>query len=230
MIRFEQVSKRYFTRQALIDVSIHLPKGKVVGIVGENGSGKSTLLKLMAGLIQPTRGSVTIAGQPANRRISRYVSYLSELDTYYPFFDVGQTVDFYQSQFEDFDAQKAEEILRFMNLERKVKVKHLSKGNRGRLKMALTLARQVPVLLLDEPLSGLDPLVRESIVQGLLSFIDLEEQTVVITTHEIEEIEPVLDLVVLLKDGRIIGMEETEALRSKEQLGVVKWMKKKYQQ
>lgn len=230
MIRFEQVSKRYFTRQALIDVSIHLPKGKVVGIVGENGSGKSTLLKLMAGLIQPTRGSVTIAGQPANRRISRYVSYLSELDTYYPFFDVGQTVDFYQSQFEDFDAQKAEEILRFMNLERKVKVKHLSKGNRGRLKMALTLARRVPVLLLDEPLSGLDPLVRESIVQGLLSFIDLEEQTVVITTHEIEEIEPVLDLVVLLKDGRIIGMEETEALRSKEQLGVVKWMKKKYQQ
>lgn len=229
MISFEEVSKRYFTRQALTDISFHLPKGKVVGIVGENGSGKSTLLKLMAGLIQPTRGTVTVFGQPAHRRICRYVAYLSELDVYYPFFDVGQTVDFYASQFADFDPRKAEEILRFMNLERKVKVKHLSKGNRGRLKMALALARNVPLLLLDEPLSGLDPLVRESIVQGLLSFIDLKEQTVVVTTHEIQEIEPLLDLVILLKSGRIIGMEEAEKLREDAQLGVVEWMKRTYQ-
>lgn len=95
--------------------------------------------------------------------------------------------------------------------------------------MALALARNVPLLLLDEPLSGLDPLVRESIVQGLLSFIDLKEQTVVVTTHEIQEIEPLLDLVILLKSGRIIGMEEAEKLREDAQLGVVEWMKRTYQ-
>jgi ABC-2 type transport system ATP-binding protein len=94
--------------------------------------------------------------------------------------------------------------------------------------MALTLARKVPVILMDEPLSGLDPLVRESIVQGLISFMDLEQQTVVITTHEINEIEPLLDMVILLKRGRLIGMEEAETLRSEQNMGIVEWMKQTY--
>lgn len=88
MIQFHHVSKRYLTHLAVDDLSFSLPQGKVVGIVGENGSGKSTTLKLMAGLIKPTRGTVTIAGQPVDRRICRMVSYLSELDAYYPFFTV----------------------------------------------------------------------------------------------------------------------------------------------
>jgi ABC-2 type transport system ATP-binding protein len=228
MIQFNHVTKRYFTRQAVDDLTFQLPQGKVVGIVGENGSGKSTILKLMAGLIKPTQGTVTIAGQPADRKICRMVSYLSELDAYYPFFTVGDTVDFYNSQFTDFDEKKADDILQFMGLKREDKVKHLSKGNRGRLKMALTLARKVPVILMDEPLSGLDPLVRESIVQGLISFMDLEQQTVVITTHEINEIEPLLDMVILLKRGRLIGMEEAETLRSEQNMGIVEWMKQTY--
>lgn len=229
MIQFHHVSKRYLTHLAVDDLSFSLPQGKVVGIVGENGSGKSTTLKLMAGLIKPTRGTVTIAGQPVDRRICRMVSYLSELDAYYPFFTVGETIDFYKSQFADFDAEKAEAILKFMDLKREVKVKHLSKGNRGRVKIVCTLARNVPVILMDEPLSGLDPMVRESIVKGLISFVDLEKQTVVITTHEIKEVEHVLDTVMLLKGGRLIGIEDVENIRSAQQLGIVEWMKQRYE-
>ena len=132
-----------------------LEPGKIIGLVGANGSGKSTTLKLIAGLIQPTKGVVTVNGEKADRRIAKYVSYLSELDEYYGFFTVEETIDFYASQFVDFNKQKAQEIREFMKLDPKSKVKHLSKGNRGRLKIVLTLAREVPVILMDEPLSGL---------------------------------------------------------------------------
>ncbi len=159
-----------------------------------------------------------------NHRIAKYVSYLSELDEYYGFYNVGQTIDFHASQFSDFNREKAEEIRKFMNLDRQAKLKHLSKGNRGRLKIILTLAREVPVILMDEPLSGLDPMVRDSIVKGLISYIDLEKQIVLITTHEIKEVETILDEVIAIKDGEIIGHLDVETLRYEEKKGIVEWM------
>jgi ABC-2 type transport system ATP-binding protein len=209
-------------------VNLTVTKGKIVGLVGENGSGKSTTLKIVAGLTYPSKGTCTVNGVIANR-IAKQVSYLSELDDYYSFYSVGQTIDFYASQFSDFNVEKAEEVRTFMKLERKAKLKHLSKGNRGRLKMVLTLAREVPVILMDEPLSGLDPMVRDSIVKGLISFIDLEKQTVLITTHEIKEIEAILDEVILIKDGSIVGHRNVEQLRIEENIGIVEWMTKVYE-
>ncbi|GAE27935.1 ABC transporter [Halalkalibacter wakoensis JCM 9140] len=225
MINLSGVTKKYLTKVALNDVELELTKGKIIGLVGENGSGKSTTLKLLAGLTQATRGSITINGKKVNR-IANQVSYLSELDSYYGFYNVGQTIDFFASQFSDFNQEKAEEIRTFMNLDRNAKLKHLSKGNRGRLKIVLTLSREVPVILMDEPLSGLDPMVRDSIVKGLISFIDLERQVVVITTHEIKEIEAILDEVVLIKEGKILGHRNVEELRLEENVGIVEWMKK----
>ena len=116
-----------------------------------------------------------------------------------------------------------------MKLDRDSKLKHLSKGNRGRLKIVLTLAREVPFILMDEPLSGLDPMVRESIVKSLISFIDLKRQLVLITTHEIKEIEAILDEVILIKDGGIVGQRNVEDLRMEENMGIVEWMTKVYQ-
>src|SRR5690606_27989615 len=130
---------------------------------------------------------------------------LTELDTFYPSFTVKQMIDFYDSQFPDFDLEKAYLLLQEMNLQLMQKIKKLSKGNRGRLKLVLTLAREVPIILLDEPFSGLDALVRESIVKSLLNYINLEEQTVIIATHEIDELEPLLDEVYAIYNGKIIG-------------------------
>ncbi|MCF6136279.1 ABC transporter ATP-binding protein [Pseudalkalibacillus berkeleyi] len=228
MIKLNNVTKKYMTKAALKNVDLELDKGKIIGLVGENGSGKSTTLKLIAGLIQPTQGSVTVNGVEVNRRIANQVSYLSELDEYYGFYNVGQTIDFYASQFSDFNKEKAEDIRSYMKLDRNAKLKHLSKGNRGRLKIVLNLAREVPVILMDEPLSGLDPMVRDSIVKGLISFIDLENQIVLITTHEIREIETVLDEVVAIKSGDIIGHHNVEELRSEHGMGIVEWMNKIY--
>lgn len=228
MIIFENVTKRYINKTALENVDLNISRGKIVGLVGENGSGKSTTLKLIAGLIKPTKGKVFVNGKETSR-FAHEVSYLSELDVYYSFYNVGETIDFYATQFSDFNKEKAEEIREFMKLERSQKLKHLSKGNRGRLKIALALAREVPVILMDEPLSGLDPMVRDSIVRGLISYIDLEKQTVLIATHEIKEIETILDEVILIKRGNIIGQRNVDELRDEENIGIVEWMKKVYQ-
>lgn len=228
MIELNGVTKRYLRREALKDVSLTLEHGQIIGLVGENGSGKSTMLKLIAGLVQPTSGTVNIDGSRVDRRSSRIVSYLSELDTYFPFYNIGETMAFFATQFADFDRGKAEEIATFMELDLEQKVKQLSKGNRGRLKIVLSLSRTAPVLLMDEPLSGLDPMVRHSIVKGLLSFIDVKQQTVVIATHEVSEVEPILDQVVALHNGRVLEKANVETLREQEKRSIVDWMHKSY--
>lgn len=228
MVNFNQVSKRYPGQWALQEVSFTLPKGYIIGLVGPNGSGKSTILKLIAGLIRPTSGEVLIEGQKAHRRLSEKIAYLTELDAYYPFFTVADAIQFHNSLYPDFDMEKAKDMMAFMELDPTKKIKELSKGNRGRLKMVLTLAREAPLVLLDEPLSGLDPMVRDSIIRGLISYLDLPRQTLILTTHHIAEIEPLLDLVVALKEGKILAMEEVEEIRSSHHQNLVEWMKRVY--
>ncbi|MCA0172665.1 ATP-binding cassette domain-containing protein [Bacillus sp. RAR_GA_16] len=230
MITFENVSKRYLTKQALTEVNVSIPEGKIIGLVGSNGSGKSTFMKMIAGLVSPSEGNVMINQESISRRTANKVAYLSELDAYYSFFSVKETIHFFATQFQDFDIEKAHEIIDFMEVDINQKVKHLSKGNRGRLKIALTLAREVPIILMDEPLSGLDPMVRDSIVKGLLSFIDLEKQTVIITTHEVTEIEPLLETVIAIRNGRVLALEDVETIRERDRMRIVEWLKKMYQE
>ncbi|RSK27977.1 ABC transporter ATP-binding protein [Bacillus sp. HMF5848] len=226
MITLEKVTKMYGNQPALDGVSIQIGKGQIVGILGPNGSGKSTTLKLIAGLIRPTEGVIKVNNQYVDRQSCSFISYMSELDQFYSFYTVEETIQFYASQFADFDVHKAHEILAFMKLDPAKKVKNLSKGNRGRLRLTLTLSRKVPVILLDEPLSGLDPIVRESIVKGLLSFINFNEQTIIITTHEVSEIEQILDRVLIIQDGDVIKDALVDELREEENVSVVEWMKK----
>lgn len=230
MIKLKGVMKKYLTKTALRNTDLELPEGKIIGLIGENGSGKSTVLKLIAGLIQPSKGTVSVNGINVNHQIASQVSYLSELDEYYSFYNVGQTIAFYATQFPDFNTEKADKIRQFMKLDSNSKLKHLSKGNRGRLKIVLALAREVPIILMDEPLSGLDPMVRNSIVKGLISFINLDKQTVLITTHEIKEIEAILEEVIVIKDGDIISHQNVEQLRSEQNVGIVEWMTTMYEE
>ena len=230
IVKFESVSKKYPGQTALQNLSFELPRGKVIGIVGPNGSGKSTTLKLTTGLLLPSSGTVTVNGKKANRRISNEVAYLSELDAFYPFFTVEETVLFNRDMYSDFDIKKAWEILSFLELPRETKVKQLSKGNRGRLKIVLALSRRVPLILMDEPLSGLDPMVREAIIKGIISFIDIGEQTIIMTTHEVAEVEHLLDTVVAINNGQVLNIAETEDIRSDNNISLVEWMKTVFRQ
>ncbi|WP_252504820.1 ABC transporter ATP-binding protein [Sporosarcina sp. Marseille-Q4943] len=224
MIELKNIVKKYGSKRALQEVTVSIPRGKVIGLVGENGSGKSTLLKLMAGVLTPDSGSATFDGQPITRRIAAQVAYMSDTDDFYTYFTVQQLVDFYESQFDDFDVFKAKEILQFLNVSLDLKIKSLSKGNRGRVKIAVTLAREADAYLLDEPFSGLDPMVRDDISKGLIRFTDTERQTVIMSTHEIREVEPLLDEIIVMRGGRLIAHEAVDEIRDFYGIDATSWM------
>ncbi|TMU85652.1 ABC transporter ATP-binding protein [Bacillus sp. BHET2] len=225
VVKFVGVTKKYGNEIALKNTSFQFEKGKIYGLLGPNGSGKSTTLKMIAGLVLPNKGSVTMNDKPVTRKFASAVSYLTELDMFYEAFTVDGMIRFYASQFSDFDVERSLELVDFMELDSGKKIKHLSKGNRGRLKLVLALSRKTEVLLLDEPFSGLDPMVRDSIVKGLLSYIDFGNQTVIIATHEIDEIEAILDEAYIIHDGEVKGHCHVEELRETEGLSVLQWLK-----
>ncbi|MFJ8513611.1 ABC transporter ATP-binding protein [Lysinibacillus xylanilyticus] len=228
MLQLSNVSFRYMKKPILQDVSFSFPVGQIIGLVGENGSGKSTLLKVLAGLLRPTSGEVLLNGMPVTRRSADKIANLPDIDLFFDFYTGEQLFQHYASQFEDFSYDKACIVAEFLQVDKNVKLRQLSKGNRGRMKMAATLGREVPFYLMDEPFSGLDPIVREQLIKGLIQFTDFEHQTILLSTHELYEVEPILDQIILLQNGSIIAHEEVETIRDVSNKDAVQWMKAYY--
>jgi len=228
MLQLSNVSFRYMKKPILQDVSFSIPVGRIIGLVGENGSGKSTLLKVLAGLLRPSSGEVLLNGTPVTRRSADQIAYLPDIDLFFDFYTGEQLFQHYASQFEDFSYDKACIVAEFLNVDKNMKLGQLSKGNRGRMKMAATLGREVPFYLMDEPFSGLDPIVREQLIKGLIQFTDIENQTILLSTHELYEVEPILDQIILLQNGSIIAHEEVETIRDVTNKDAVQWMKTYY--
>ncbi|WAH37744.1 ABC transporter ATP-binding protein [Alicyclobacillus dauci] len=224
VIQFEHTTKRFGRKLAVSDVSGSFPRGSVVGLIGPNGSGKSTLLKLAAGLIRPTSGKVWVSGNVVNGRIRSGVSFLPDTNSLYPFYTVGETIHYCVQAFPDFDLNKALKMMEFLELSHGQKVSHLSKGKYSRLKLVVTLSRETPLVLMDEPLSGLDPMVRKSILKSLIEFVDVDWQTVVLSTHEVAEIEPLLDHVALIHQGQLKGFDTVDNIRAEHNTSLVTWM------
>ncbi len=224
MIELKNITKKYGRRKALEDLTLSLPQGKIIGLVGENGSGKTTLLKLISGLVTPDSGSATFSDNRITRKVATNIAYMPDADLFYPYFTVGQLIDFYETQFTDFNPTKAKEIAQFLNLSLDSKIKNLSKGNRGRVKIVVTLGREADYYLLDEPFSGLDPMVRDDIAKGLIRYTDPERQTVLLSTHEIKEVEPLLDEIVVLRGGRIIAHKAVDEIRDTFGKDATSWM------
>ncbi|MDM5233091.1 ATP-binding cassette domain-containing protein [Lysinibacillus pakistanensis] len=228
MLQLSNVSFRYMKKTILQDLSYSLPIGQIIGLVGENGSGKSTLLKVLAGLLLPSSGEVLLNGNPVTRRSANQIAYLPDTDLFYDFYTGEQLFQYYASQFEDFSYDKACIVAEFLQVDKKMRLRQLSKGNRGRMKMAATLGREVPFYLMDEPFAGLDPIVREQLIKGLIQFTDMEHQTILLSTHELYEVEPILDQIILLQNGSIIAHEELERIRDLTNTDAVQWMKTYY--
>lgn len=228
MISVQQVKYQYGKKVVLEDVTFTLPEGKIIGLIGENGCGKSTLLRLLAGVKNPTKGKIELGGQVITHQSAKEIAYLPDIDEFYPHLTGDDIFSFYQSQFNDFSKQKAKEIALFLQVEIDKKMKKMSKGQRGRIKMAATLGRNVSVYLMDEPFSGLDPMVREVLIKGLIKFLDGNNQTILLSTHELHEVEPILDGLLLLKDGKVASFENLEVLREDWQQDATQWMKKQY--
>lgn len=229
MYTIQNLSYAYGSKSVLSNVSFTLPLGKIIALTGENGSGKSTLLRLLAGTMQPTSGKVLYNQQAVSNTVSKHVSYMPDTDNYFLKRTGDQVFEFYDTVFDDFCLNKAYQIAEFLKIDGSKPIKDLSKGQRGRLKMAVVLARNTTYYLLDEPFSGLDPIVRDQLIDGLIEFTDLSQQTILLSTHELSEVERIIDGLLLLHDGKILSYEAMEKIRKEWKQDAVGWMKSQYE-
>lgn len=217
ILEAEEISKKYLSKQALTGVNLNIEKGKIVGLFGPNGSGKTTFLKIVAGLIQPTDGKLRICEHNLGYITKDLVAYLPDRDFLYDWMRIEDAKKAYVKFFKDFNTQKFNELLEFMQLSSNMKVKSLSKGMKEKLALALTLSRDAKLIVLDEPLNGVDPIAREEILGAILKSFSFES-SMLITSHMINEIENIIDEVFYLKQGQIIlsgNVEEIKAERNK---------------
>jgi len=211
------LAKRFGRVDAVNGITVEIPRGQIVGLVGPNGSGKSTFLKLIAGLLRPDRGEILVAGRRPGLATKRLVAYEPEGDCLYDWMTVQQIMEFVAVQVPDWDSDKARSLLSFLNLREQLatRIRNLSNGMRARVKLLITLSRNAPLTLLDEPLSGIDPTSRLRIIQSLVSEFRLGEQTIILSTHEVAETEGIFDRVIFLEKGQIKIDGDAQELRAR---------------
>ena len=206
------LTKQYSGVRALDNLDLELPRGQIIGLLGPNGSGKTTLLKLCAGLLTPTEGEITIDGKPVGLETKSVVSYLPDRTYLSNRQTVREQLDYFQDFYEDFDRNRAEAMLGSLGISPDVRFGTLSKGNREKVQLVLVMSRRAKLYLLDEPIGGVDPAARDYILNTIVTNYD-PEATVVISTHLIADVEPVLDGFVFLHQGRMVRAGLCDAAR-----------------
>lgn len=228
IVEIAGLRKRYPGVDALDGIDLKITRGEIWGLLGPNGSGKSTLLKCIAGLVKPDSGQVTINGSKPSRKIKSAVAFVPEIDHLYNWMTVQQTLNFISAFYDDWQKEREQELLEFMKLDPRKKVSTLSKGMRARLKLVVGLSRNSELVLLDEPLSGIDPSSRDRIVEGIVRQFRSEKQTMILSTHAVDETERLYDSVIFLSEGRVHISGSAEELRIKHSKSMNELFKEVY--
>lgn len=210
LAKLNDVTKRYYKAEGVRGLTLDFPAGEIIGVLGLNGSGKSTMLKLLAGLLTPTEGKVMAFDGPPRRNRAKIV-YLGETDSLYAWMTPADAERFMAGLYDDFDRSRFRELLDTLDVPRR-KTKAMSKGERGRLRLAMALARDAKLYLLDEPLAGIDLLSREKILTSLVGEWHTDE-TIILSTHEVAEAEGLFERVIYLRDGWLALDTRAEELR-----------------
>ncbi|GKX29107.1 ABC transporter ATP-binding protein [Vallitalea longa] len=214
MLDIKNLSINYGKHRVLNDISIHIDKGEVVGLLGPSSSGKTTFMNVVSGLLPYKKGQVLINGTSPCEKTKSYVSLLTENNAIPRWMNLKDIVNFHTEMFNDFNKDKFYSILKNINLDipDNKKIKHLSKGTIQMLRVALSISRKCGLYLLDEPLGGMDSLVRDQVTDTIINEIDMDS-TIIIATHLISEVEKLLDKVIFIKKGQILGIHDCEDLR-----------------
>ncbi|PHP53792.1 ABC transporter ATP-binding protein [Actinomyces ruminis] len=227
LVSVSGLTKAYRGRPALADLSLDLPAGRIIGLMGSNGSGKTTLLKILAGLLAEYDGQVRVGGHAPGPESKALVAFLPDADFLASELKAEQAIDMFSRLFSDFDADRARELVEFFALPKDRSLKEMSKGMGEKLRVSLIMARRARVYLLDEPISGVDPAARDVILSGVLRNFD-PEALMVISTHLIADVEPIVDSVVFLKDGRLLLAGDADDLRAAHGMSLDALFRKEY--
>lgn len=229
IIEIKGLTKSYLNKKALNDISINMEMGKVIGILGPNGSGKTTMIKILTGILRPSKGQVLIDGKEPGVYTKSIVSYLPDRNFLYNWMNIQDAINFYKDFYEDFDENKAYELLEFMKLQRDMKITSLSKGMTEKLNLTLVLSRKAKVYVLDEPIAGVDPVARDQILDAIIKNYN-KDSTMIITTHLVRDMENIFDDVIFLRDGEVHSMGNAEELREENNMQIDALYKKIFEE
>ncbi|MCK2003742.1 ABC transporter ATP-binding protein [[Brevibacterium] frigoritolerans] len=227
MIEVKKISKNYGRKKILDDVSFTANKGEVTCLIGINGVGKTTTLKAIMGLT-PYKGEILIDDQKMTKDSYEKITFIPDAPTMLPQMTIKQAMVFMSDFYTSWNPERANKLMGFFKLKEENRISELSKGNTAKLNLLLGLSLDVDYVLMDEPFSGIDMFSREQIADVFASHL-IEDRGVIITTHEIGDIEHLIDKVILLDNGTVLKEFNTEEMREEEGKSVVDVMREVYQ-
>lgn len=227
LIVLKNVSKQYYKKEVLKNISLHLTSGKIIGLLGPNGSGKTTLIKILNGLIRDYKGEVTIDGQAIGQHSRSIISYLPDEPYFEDWMYAKDVLHFFRDLYPDFDEHKCRSLLHRFKLTKEMKISTMSKGMREKFQLCLVMSRKAKIYILDEPIAGVDSATRDVILEVILNNYD-KDAVVLISTHLITDLETIFDEVIFINNGKIILHQESEALRQEKSKSIDELFKEEF--
>ena len=223
IVEIKNVYKSYSKKEVISNMNLNIPKGKIVGLLGPNGSGKSTLIKLINGLVQPNSGDALIAnsgdvlidGIKPSIETKRIIPYLPERTYLNDWMKVSDILNFFNDFYDDFDMDKAMDMVKSLNININEKLKTMSKGTKEKVQLILVMSRHAKLYILDEPIGGVVPAARTYILKSIITNY-CEDSTLLIATHLISEIENICDDVIFISNGNIILQGNVDEIREEK--------------
>lgn len=215
MISIKNVSKKIGDKEILKNINIEVQKGNIFGLIGPNGAGKTTLIKCLTGIYQVNSGQITISGQNVfeNPNVKKHIGYVADQNDYFVYFDIKNLIKFYRMTYESFDMDRFNSLNKVLKIPINTSVKKLSKGMKMKLALMLNLSIMPEVLVMDEPTGGLDPIARKQAINIILDDVASRGTTVLISSHNLNNLERMCDSVGMLIDGEIRYQNSVEDMK-----------------
>ena len=219
LLKCTALTKKYSDVTALNNLDLTVQSGKIIGILGPNGSGKTTLIKLINGLLTPTSGSILVNGEKPGVESKKIVSYLPDNNFLPTWMTAEQIINLFCDFYEDFRPELAYEMLERLGISKKTRLKNLSKGNKEKVCLILVMSRNALLYVLDEPIAAVDPATRDYVISTIINNYN-PDASVLISTHIIADIEPVLDEAIFINRGQIILHKTVDEIREEKGMSV----------
>ena len=216
MITVSKVDKSFEGFQALNALDINVKRGSIYGLVGTNGSGKTTIIKHITGVLKPDGGAITIDGEPVydNEGIKERTGYIPDDLYFFSSYNLKEMAAFYKQLYPKWNAERFEQMITQFNLDRRRKISRFSKGMQKQAAFSLVMSTMPDVLILDEPIDGLDPIVRKLVWKYIVDDVADREMTVLVSSHNLRELEGICDSIGILSHGHMVLERDLDDLRS----------------